>query len=461
VDALSAPSDGAFGHDAGTILPPPATSLARRHVSAYMLSDRPLSGRLPQVGPMSAARRKIVAHVEIEDIPQSIDCAPEGAEPYEAAWILVRCGGRPIGNIEIVPKDGMISAVDLQAAIAAGFPRTEQISTQARVSDDLLPSATVIVPTALARLEQLDASIAHLRRLDHPSFEIIIVDNRPAGTPTAQIDGVRVVREERPGISAARNAGLAVATGEIIAFTDDDVEVDRGWLTALAERFVREPGLSAVSGLVVPYELETPAQVWFEESGLGLYRQYSPLTFEYAGCFKVRRIARDDGDERIGSLYATGEFGLGSNMAFRVEVLREAGGFDLALGAGTATSGGEDLAMLVGLLANGHTLAYQPSAVVFHKHRRTAEELRRQAYGYGTGLTAMITAITLRDPRHVVGLAGVLPAWARSLSDDRSAKRVNRTEGYPSDLGRRELLGMAMGPFTYMRARRAQRRWRP
>jgi hypothetical protein len=71
----------------------------------------------------------------------------------------------------------------------------------------------------------------------------------------------------------------------------------------------------------------------------------------------------------------------------------------------------------------------------------------------------MLTAIGLRDPRHFAGLAAVVPAWLRSLRDPASAKRVNRDEDYPRDLARLELRGMMAGPFTYLQARRAQRRW--
>ena len=215
-----------------------------------------------------------------------------------------------------------------------------------------------------------------LTELDHPDYEVIVVDNRPAGAPPVDLPGARVVRETRPGISAARNRGLAEATGEIVAFTDDDVEVDRRWLRALGERFARTPELAAVTGLVVPAELETPAQIFFEQSGSGLDRGYAPLTFERAGRFQIRRRDEHDGTERIQSLYEMGELGLGSNMAFRTDVLRAAGGFDEALGTGTPTRGGEDLAILVELLAGGHRLAYEPAAIVHHTHRATIDRPR-------------------------------------------------------------------------------------
>ncbi len=397
-----------------------------------------------------------VEQVELESPITDIDCRRDLDPPYAAAWILVRRGGKPLGSLELELTEGRVPAAVIEEAVRtqiSGMGRR-----QSRPDPDQLPSATVVVPTTMSRREQLGLCVEHLRRLDYPNFEIIVVDNRPLTEPAVELPGVRVIREPRPGISAARNAGLAVATGEILACTDDDVEVDKGWLLALGERFVSEPAVSAVTGLVVPRELETPAQIWFEESGLGLDRQYSPLSFERHGRFEVKRIAADDASERVHSLYKTGEFGLGSNMAFRTAVLEAAGGFDVALGAGTPTHGGEDLAILVELIASGHKLAYEPAAIAFHTHRRTTEELRRQVSGYGVGFTAMLTAISLRNPWHLVGLIRVIPAWLRSLRDPKAPKHVNRSDSYPSDLGRMEIRGMVIGPYSYMRSRRKQRR---
>ncbi len=238
------------------------------------------------------------------------------------------------------------------------------------------------------------------------------------------------------------------------------MQVHPGWLTALGRRFARQPHLSAVSGLVVPLELETQAQILFEQSGEGPDRGYAPLTFERAGRFRVRRRDEQAGQEQVRSLYLTGEFGLGSNMAFRTAVLQASGGFDEALGVGTLTRGGEDLAMFVELLTAGHQIAYEPTAIIEHQHRATMDDLDRQIYGYGLGFTAMLTAVTFRDPRHVLGLAGIVPAWLRSLRAESSAKSVNRADDYPPALARAELRGMAAGPIAYLRARRGRPSWR-
>ena len=399
-------------------------------------------------------------HVAVIDVGEPIadlECTRESEPPYAAAWVLACRAGRPLGSVELPLDEERIPAEQLERELRASLGAAW--NSEPAPDAPPLARATVVVPTAMSRPEQLRRCVRSLVELDHPDYEVIVVDNRPVGAPPVDLPGVRVVRETRPGISAARNRGLQETTGEIVAFTDDDVEVDRRWLRALSERFARAPELAAVTGLVVPAELETPAQIFFEQSGSGLDRGYAPLTFERAGRFQMRRRNLRDGSEQVHSLYEMGELGLGSNMAFPTDVLRAAGGFDEALGTGTPTRGGEDLAILVQLLDAGRRLAYEPAAIVHHTHRASLEDLKRQIYGYGVGFTAMLTAVALRRPLHFVGLAAVVPVWLRSLFDPASAKRANRTADFPPELGGTELRGMLAGPVAYLRARVIQRRW--
>ena len=402
-----------------------------------------------------------VAVIDIAGPLADLDCGRAEQPPYTAAWILVCEAGRPLGSIEIALHDPVIAAAELEREVRRQLG-DERDRDRPAAQDPPLPlsRASVVIPTNFARPAELRRCLKRLGELDHPDYEVIVVDNRPADAPAADIEGARVVREPRPGISAARNRGVSVATGEIIAFTDDDVQVHPGWLTALGRRFARQPHVSAVSGLVVPLEFETQAQILFEQSGSGLDRGYAPLTFERAGRFRVRRRDEQSGLEEVRSLYLTGEFGFGANMAFRTAVLQASGGFDQALGVGTPTRGGEDLAMFVELLMAGHQLGYEPTAIIEHQHRATMADLDRQIYGYGLGFTAMLTAVALRDPRHVLGLAGIVPAWLRSLRAESSAKSVNRADDYPPGLARAEFRGMAAGPVAYLRARRASPPWR-
>ncbi len=321
------------------------------------------------------------------------------------------------------------------------------------------PYASVVVPTLFGRPELLAGAVKALCALDYPDYEVVLVDNR-SNERRDERDWralpadprLRIVAQPRPGISAARNAGVRAARGEFIAFTDDDVEVDPGWLRALGERFAAEPDADAVTGAVLPKELETEAQRWFERYGAGSARDYRSGSYATAGrVWRVRdRIA---GTEDW--LYRLGPFGTGANMAFRAGTLTALGGFDEALGAGTPTGGGEDIEMFVRLLARGYRLAVEPAAYVWHTHRRTGAELREQMAGYGRGLTAMLTAAILRDPRHLVGLLLIaVPGTVSVLKPGKSS--APRLAEDPQGA---RLSGLLHGPAAYFASRRKMRRW--
>jgi GT2 family glycosyltransferase len=421
------------------------------------------------------------ALVLLLDVDQlsSVDCSHPAGGLYSEIWVFALRRGQPLGMVEFEVRSPTIEAEELRASLRKELGQAWSLDLIRESSDVTLPRATVVVPTNVGRPQQLLECVARLSELDYPDYEVIVVDNRRSHAPgedvLASVRGlprVRVLAERRPGISAARNRGAAAATGEIIAFTDDDVEVDQGWLRALGRRFVEEPQTDAVTGLLVPKELETPAQIWLEQSGSWRDRVYVRLSFELAARgrsgvgalsparFRLIRSSPQEGGESIGSLYATGEFANGANMAFRRGVLESLGGFDEALGAGTPTCGGEDLVILIDLLAAGRRVAYEPAAIVHHTNRRSLEDLERQIHGYGIGLTAMLTALIWRDPRHLAGLIGMVPAAFRSILSSSSVKQSSRGADYPSQLVRADLLGMLGGPLAYARSRRAQRRWR-
>ncbi|MET0414404.1 MAG: glycosyltransferase family A protein, partial [Actinoplanes sp.] len=148
---------------------------------------------------------------------------------------------------------------------AGGIPPAQQPDRQQR------PPMSVVVTTCEASPTLLH-TLASLAAQTHPALEVIVVDNRPATSGVAAfllrhgVDGVRLIEEPLPGLSRARNAGLAAARGELVAFTDDDVEVDPRWLEALSRPFEDAP-VACVTGLVLPLELQTPAQFWFEQFG--------------------------------------------------------------------------------------------------------------------------------------------------------------------------------------------------
>jgi GT2 family glycosyltransferase len=421
----------------------------------------------------------LVATVEVTGPLADLDARRDDGATYTSAWILVTRAGRPVGMIETRLAGATLAAGDLERLIAQEVGDAIAAAEPAAAPQVGLPSITVVVPTVASRGEELLACVRRLTSLQYHDFDVVVVDNRRASglgddvlEAVAAMPGVQVVREPRPGISAARNTGIAAARGEIVAFTDDDVIVDARWLDVIGRRFADDRRTIGVSGLVLPQELETPAQVWFERSGSGVDRSYSALVFESAlraprsGPLSFRRfriVRRDEasGAESIGSIYAMGEFGIGSNMAFRAESLRDLGGFDLALGAGTATCGGEDLLILLRVLLNGGRLVNDPAILVHHLHRRDLPALERQIRGYGTGMTATLVALIAGDPRHLLGLASVVPLWLRSTLRPHTGKRAKQASGYPRHLVGLELRGMLSGPLAYLLSRRRQRRWSP
>jgi glycosyltransferase involved in cell wall biosynthesis len=311
------------------------------------------------------------------------------------------------------------------------------------------PFFSVVVATR-DRPESLANCLCSLTSLEYPRYEILVVDNAPSTPDTAAlVQGmarsgapVRYLQEQRRGLSWARNHGLRHAKGELVAFTDDDVVADRYWLASLAQGFRAADGVACVTGLVLPLELETPAQIWFEQYS-GFSRGFTRRVFDLGEHRPKLRLYP----------YAAAEFGAGANMAFKTSVLRTRAPFDPALGAGSPARGGEDLAAFFQVVADGHRIVYEPSALVRHLHRRDYPALRKQAFGYGVGLTSYLTKLLIDRPRLLLDLAQRIPYGAfYSLRGNTRGDRRVRT-GYPKELMLLELIGMLYGPLAYLRGR--------
>ncbi|WP_446222397.1 glycosyltransferase [Nocardia sp. IBHARD005] len=343
-----------------------------------------------------------------------------------------------------------------------GLPRVEFLAEVARepvVSaqclrwhEELLVHAPVITVVVATRdrpdsvCECLDA----LLLMEYPAFEVVVVDNDPTTEETAtaisrRFGGrVRYVRENRRGLAAAHNRGLSAARGEIVAFVDDDVVVDRHWLTGIAEGFASGPDVACVTGLILPAQLETPAQLLLEQHG-GFDKGFELHVFDTSWNRPADPLFP----------FTAGRFGSGANMAFDTAVLRGLGGFDPAIGAGTFARGGDDLAGFFRVVVAGHQLVYQPSAVVWHRHHREMAALRNQAYGYGVGLGAYLTSALIHEPAMVAGLVRRLPRGLGYTFGAASDRNRGRYDGLPGDLAWLEKRGVLFGPVAY-----AISRWR-
>lgn len=311
-----------------------------------------------------------------------------------------------------------------------------------------LPFISVVIATR-ERAHLLSGCLESFRELDYPRYELILVDNAPVTDSTAEaveaarqyLPNLRYVVESTPGSSRARNRGVAEARGEIIAFTDDDVIVGSNWLRGFVRGFRSADQVGCVTGLILPHELETTSQIWFEQYG-GFSRGFERRIFD---------LNLHHGATPLYP-YTPGSFGAGASMAFRADVIRQLEGFDPCLGPGTRAKGAEDLDLFLRVILGGHRLVYEPSTVVWHRHRRSYPELKRQIHDYGLGMACLATKLLL-TPATCVEVIKRFPRGVVFLLSPSSPKHASKIPGYPLTLSLTEMLGMLRGPSAYLSSR--------
>jgi cellulose synthase/poly-beta-1,6-N-acetylglucosamine synthase-like glycosyltransferase len=435
------------------------------------------------VGPMR------VVHVDVEAPIPDVAATRAAGGHYTGAFVVVFRGGQPLGHLEVeFGADGLTGArLTERIADELGDVWSLPPPAEPAVPDERLPTISVVIPTTFDRLDHLQRCVTALCRQDYPDVEVIVVDNRPNDSADravlwrrlAEDPRVTVVAEPLLGASAARLRGSVLARGEVLSFIDDDAVPAQGWLRAIGRRFALEPETDAVTGLLLPVELETPAQVLFERSGSKVAHRYERVSYQ-GGPSPRRGGGARDAAQRRGRfevtawrpddpaapavrylVYQAGQFGIGANMSYRAAAFARIG-MDVALGAGTPARGGEDLHCFMRLLFAGGRMTFDPAVVAWHSHARELAELREKVYGYGSGFTAILTALIWSDPRHLVGLSAhalrALRLFLRKFLVERGAAAARSY--YPAELSRAELRGYAAGPLLYLRSRLVLRRAR-
>jgi GT2 family glycosyltransferase len=400
---------------------------------------------------------------------------------FARSLCLVRLHGAPLGMIEIELPDGGVAPQDLARRIEAelgvevarhlgddglvvrpvesgGFGALEDPACQAQRHAFLAdpPEVSVLICTR-DRADSVRTTLNSLLCCRYPvsRYEVVVVDNGSADDSLSEMVAaefadhevmVRVEPEPEPGLSHARNRGVAAAESGLVLFADDDVLLDREWIAALAEPFA-DPGVGATSGMTLPDVLETPTQRWVEGFG-GRTRVFQKRVFDIA----------DPPRDRPLFPFTIGEFGAGRNMAFRRGPLLELGGFDTALGPGTLAHDGDDVEALLRVLLSGRRIVHDPAAIVWHAHPRDYAELEDRVFGYGAGLTATLTRALIDHPRLLGDLIRKLPDGISFALAKDSEKNAGRQGDFPRHLVWRELGGIAYGPAAYARSRLDQRR---
>jgi O-antigen biosynthesis protein len=192
-----------------------------------------------------------------------------------------------------------------------------------------------------------------LGRLEYPSYEVIVIDDGSTDNTRAiaREYGVRVISTPNRGLSAARNLGLEAATGEIVAYIDDDAYPDPHWLTYLARAFT-STNHAGIGGPNIPPTGDGPLAACVANAPGG----------------PIHVLLSDEVAEHIP----------GCNMAFRRDRLLEVGGFDPVF-----RRAGDDVDVCWRLQEKGWTLGFSAAAMVWHHRRNSIRAYLRQQVGYG------------------------------------------------------------------------------
>jgi len=217
---------------------------------------------------------------------------------------------------------------------------------------------SVVIPVAELK-EGIGELLKSLEGSEDLDYEVILVTPR---LPTAlNLRNVKIVRDEGKGPGAARNRGVEVAKGDIIAFTDSDCIVSKGWLKLLIEEFDSEE-VGIVAGPTLARDLRSFLSKYLELSVITPFPKYD------------RKIIME-GDFKPLTFITT------SNLAIRKEVFKLVGGFDESY----RHYGSEDMDLAYRVLKAGYKIAYSPRPLVYHSHRHKLSAILKRYYEYGVG----------------------------------------------------------------------------
>lgn len=212
-------------------------------------------------------------------------------------------------------------------------------------------------PTSMARCLE---ALSH-QAFAQAEFEVIVVDDgsdKPLDGLLAAFSSrlnITSLRQQNTGPAGARNAGLRVARGQFIAFTDDDCSPAPHWLAQLKSRFARDPKC-AVAGRASNGLTENP------------YSVASQMLVDYL----LNYYNNDD---------KTSHFGTSNNLTFPRQALLDMGGFDETF----TMSAAEDRELVDRWINHGNRLVYDPEVEVLHFHDMNLRGFTRQHMNYGRG----------------------------------------------------------------------------
>ena len=215
------------------------------------------------------------------------------------------------------------------------------------------PRVSVVVATYNGS-KTLRGCLHSLKKLNYPDYEVIVVDDGSVDSVpdiAQSVEGIRYIRQDNMGLSVARNTGMNAATGEIVAYTDDDCRADEDWLYYLAGDLAGSDFVAMGGHNFLPTDDGLTAAAVMAAPGGPIHVMLTETEAEHIpGC----------------------------NMAFRKTALEEIGGFDPIY-----TKAGDDVDVCWRLMNTGHRIGFNPAGFVWHYRRSTVKAYLKQQMGYG------------------------------------------------------------------------------
>ena len=233
------------------------------------------------------------------------------------------------------------------------------------------PPISVIICTC-DRPDTVGRAVESVLGQAYPAFEVLVVDQSRSNETEDIVGGLaerhaslRYVRLPDRGLSRAYNRGVAEASNEVIAFTDDDCVAPPLWLDTVARAFDEHSDLWLLYGQVLgPQESEAQNQNGVVPT--------LPIT-------RLQRLSRKDGF-RV--------FGMGANFAANRSMLQRLGGFDEVLGGGGPLQSAQDFDLTYRVYDAGGVILLDPRVVVHHYGFRSDAEWPATIKSYGVGVGA-------------------------------------------------------------------------
>lgn len=416
------------------------------------MTEVSLSPAMPLGGPVEWAGAKWVGRLELADAERATGTVRLlDAEPFTRARMLVFDQGTVRGFVEVPVRDCGVEAEELRAAVRGLPPVVDRRNASGEVIETGGTPVAQRVTVAICthdRPARLRFALKSVLEVDYDDFDVLVVDNAPSTSQTRDMvehefsdPRVHYVLEPIAGVQRARQTALEQAEGTIVAFVDDDVVVDPGWLRAIVNAFALGSDVVCVTGLVPSGEVRSPVQAYFDSR------------VSWAKNLRLREFRLSDPPKDLPMFpFSIGEFGTGANHSVIRSTVLAMGGYDERLGTG------EDIDIFIRVLFAGHALVITPDAVAWHRHRSDVAALSAQARGYGTGLGAWLTKVAMTREMRLAMLRRAPVALFRLITKNRKQfdevpDLDDATRAAIEEVGNLEIRTVLLGPGVFLRQR--------